>query len=292
MNMHCIVFLLIALSTLHNFAQEPSKRTMIPMAPGASITICLNNNHDFSSQNSNLSSPAQTVTMPAAQESPVFNKIATLWHENTIKQQLHEGSSHFFNAYKWHLLALFTAGAYAGLVYIIASGNHYLSDNQLWSSWHQELPLDQLLAIPQQQLSQELLREIQRRYTDSESITNLVKPLGKFMIAVEQEEEQLKWYQNTYSWISYARLPHLVPLNKHRFTKINERLQRLAYYKNTFQSWAADYQLQVAERMRVRCDMQPYADFNEIAHMLQVEMNQIILYHWAQSQQCAIPTFG
>ncbi len=288
MRYQILVFLMAF--TSFSCCNEPLKKTIVPLIPGASITICLNNNHDFSSHNSNMSSPAQSVKVQAPQESPVLHKLATLWQENTIKETLQKNSSHFLYHYKWHILALITAGAYAGLVYIITSGNRYLADAQLWSSWHQELPLDQLLAIPQQQLSQDLLREIQRRYTDPESITNFMKPLGKFMMAIEQEEELLKWYQNAYSWISYARLPQLVPLNKQRFGKINERLQRLAYYKNIFQSWAAEYQLEVAKRMWYRSASLKNADFQEVADSLCRESAATLLNYWDTTRP-AIPAF-
>lgn len=188
----------------------------------------------------------QTLSQPPLNETPLFNKINKLI--TTQKEKLSSNGSSILSAYKWHLLAAALAGSYAYLCYCIISGNAYLSQSDLWSSWRADLPLDQLLAIPQAQFAQELLREIQRRYTDAASITDLVRPLALFMTRIEQEEEQIKWYQYIFSWIAWLRLDQLVPVSKIRFTKTPERLQRLAYYKNVFQSWAADYQFEQTQK--------------------------------------------
>lgn len=225
-----------------------SKASSLPL-PSASVlnfTINVQNRQDAASNNSTTIAPHQEI-INKNPEFPLFNKIAQLF-DPQITQRMGKASTHFFSNYKWHLLVSSIVSSYAYLCYLIMSGNHYLSQSTLWSSWRYDLPLDQLLAIPQPQMAQELLREIQRRYTDAASITDLVRPLGLFMTHIDQEEEQLKSYQTTFSWLSYLRLAKLVPISKVRFAKIAERLQRIAYYKNVFQSWAADYQLESTAR--------------------------------------------
>ena len=280
------IALLSLLTPLLLVAETSSKkRVLIPLQSGASISFSINNSNDreFPCNNINISSNSQVVTIPQAQESPILNKLAEL--QQNIKGHIQEQSTNFFGRYKWQLLGIGLVASYGMLCYLIISGHYYLGDTQLWSSWRQDLPFDQLLSIPQQQLSQELVREIQRRYTTPGSINDLLQPLGKFMIAIEQEEEQLKWYQLVYSWLGYAQLPKLVPINKNRFGKITERLQRAAYYKNVFQSWASEYQLQQAERYGPRSPELP--PVTEMAQLLQIEIAAQMADYWVKSVPAA-----
>jgi len=252
------------------------------------LVITVNNDHI--AHNSPQASSVQVLQKPEPESSPILKKLQEIKSELHVSERMKDilEKRSFFYDYKWHLLGLTVAGSYAYLLYIIHSGNSYLSNNELWSSWRQDLPLDQLLAIPQEQFSQELIREIQRRYTDPRSVIDLVKPLSQFIITTNDEEEQLRWYQSTFGWLSYLHLVKIVPFSKQRFTKINERLQRLAYYKNIFQSWAADYQL------NHRSGMLPYeifqsediAQFAEYAHRF---MSSELDAHWANTQNALIP---
>ena len=242
------IFLLTAVNLFASQPTAPTPKTMsMPILPGTTVnfTLYVNTTQDAKSNNSTNISTAQinTDTQPS-----LLKKLAQLKNElPALKDAIHSGT-HFFSTYKWYVLGATLVGSYGLIGYIIASGNSYLGNPERWSSWHQELPLDQLLAIPQQQFSQELVHEIQRRYTEPSSLTDLAKPLTMFLKAIEQEEEQIKWYQSWYSWLSYAYITKLIPFWKQRYSQIPQRLQRIAYYKNIFQSWAAQYQMEHANR--------------------------------------------
>ena len=273
----------------------PAKKTLIPKSQNGTINLSFNvsNRQDARSNNSTNVTMQQTAKQPVtSDESPLFTKVSELWQENIkIQKQLQEKSAAFISSNKWYVLSAGLVCTYGLLAYFMVSGNSYLGDSALWSSWRQELPLDQLLAIPQQKFAQELIREIQRRYTDASSLTDIAKPLGIFMNKIDQEEEQIKWYQSVYSWLSYGRLPKLVPVTQQRFSKIPERLQRIAYYKNVFKSWAADYQLQQAERMWYRCPEKEYPGIPEMSQLLQVEMKLKVLDHWLKQLKNRVPCF-
>jgi hypothetical protein len=267
-----------------------NKSSSLPLPPASvlNFTINVQNRQDAASNNSTHIAPHQEI-INKNPEFPLFNKAAQLFDSRL--NQLGHSSSHFFSTYKWHLLAASIAGSYAYICYIIVSGNRYLSQNTLWSSWRQDLALDQLLAIPQAQMAQELLREIQRRYTDAGSITDLVRPLGLFMTHIDQEEEQLKSYQTTFSWLSYLRLAKLIPFSKIRFTKIAERLQRIAYYKNVFQSWAADYQLENAARQPFAMPRSPQSPPEDLAQLAQEGPALHLQNYWQKHAQTLIPPY-
>lgn len=273
-------------------AQPPisqAKNTTIPLVPGATFNIYLNvnNTQDTKSNNSTNVTTAQ-IAKPAAPDSPLLKKLAELKPDlsipQSVKDQLHNGTN-LFAAYKWHLLGATLIGSYALLCWIIVKGNSYLGKNELWSSWRQELALDQLLAIPQEQFAQELLREIQRRYTNPASLTDLVKPLTEFVTTIEEEEAAIKWYQSFYSWISYLNVHKIIPFSKNRFGKITERLQRIAYFKNAFQTWAAQYQLEHAARNTLHIIHNDEKDVSEMVEEMRIAT--IIAMHrsWAKITQ-------
>lgn len=161
------------------------------------------------------------------------------------KQSLENSTSKsFFESYLVHIVATGAIAGYATLCYALVRGNYFLDKQTLWSSWRAELPFDQLLAIPQEQFGQELIREIQRKYSMDGTITDIILPFSKFLKDVEQEEETLQWYQELYSWLTFLHVTQVVPANSARYSKIPQRLQRIAYYKNSFKTWMSNYKME------------------------------------------------
>ncbi len=288
--MRYLFFALMFISLGAVIPEKPRKPLTMTQKIDKDFNLVITVNNDHVAHNNPQASSVQVIQKPEPESSPILKKLQEIKSELHVSERMKDilEKRSFFYDYKWHLLGLTVAGSYAFLLYIIYAGNSYLSNNELWSSWRQDLPLDQLLAIPQEQFSQELIREIQRRYTDPRSVIDLVKPLSEFIITTNDEEEQLRWYQSTFGWLSYLQLIKIVPLSKQRFTKINERLQRLAYYKNIFQSWAADYQLN--HRLRAQpyeiFDNENIAEFAEYVHTL---MSNQLDDHWARKQNALIP---
>lgn len=284
-----IILLFVACASISLEQPMYQNKISVPRANSGVVHFSINvtNTQNAQSNNSTNLSAQQLAPQPPP-EQPNFREIlGQLWHEN--KKQLQEQSAHFFNSNKWYLLGASVLGSYSLLAYFIISGNRYLGDTNLWSSWRHELPMDQLLAIPQQQFAQELLREIQQRYTDATSIIDIARPLTTFLAMIEQEDEQLKWYQSVYSWLSYARLTKLVPLSQYRFSKIAERIARIAYYKNVFKSWAADYQFQQTQRVFYRSNQPDLPNLQPITRLLQIENRLKILGCWNQKKPLNTP---
>lgn len=236
------LFILLLFASIYTYAPATTTSTPIPYGSTLNFVVNLNNVQEARATNSS------THTNSHTNDSPLLDKISELWvdphtNQNLVKR-IGGNTSSFLNDYKWPLALGTLISVYAYICYIIASGNSYLAQKDLWSSWRHDLTLEQLLAIPQPQFAKELLQEIQRRYTDPAAVTDIVRPLSIFMKMIEQEEQQLLWYQNTFSWLQYIKATTIIPLNKTQFAKISEKLQRLIYFKNAFQSWAAQYQLE------------------------------------------------
>lgn len=289
--MRALVILLIVSGLIHAISTESSHENKTITFPhsGAQLNFSFSIKNEHSTRTDNrTTTTARVIRNESDTQTPLFNKINQLIE--TQKENLSNASASFFNTYKWHLLAAALAGSYAYVCYYMLAGNNYLNNHDLWSSWRSDLPLDQLLAIPQAQFAQELLREIQRRYTDAHSITDLVRPLAQFMARIEQEEETLKSYHYYFSWLLFLRMDKLVPISTIRFTKIPERLQRLAYYKNVFQSWAADYQLEQTQKNNRQPGEKTRNCLPSMAS-LQAIICQRLQLHWKLVAQRHTPAF-
>lgn len=244
--------IILSIMVVTFFSHVVANTTSIPIPVGSTLnfTVNLNNVQEARASNNNL------MTRPNSNaplsESPLLDRLTSVWIDPSTKQtlpnRLSKSTGSFLNDYKWPLLAGLFATGYGYLFYIIASGNSFFSQKDLWSSWRQDLTLEQLLSIPQAQFARELLQEIQRRYTDPAAITDIVRPLGMFMKKIEEEEQALLWYQTSFTRIEYLKLKVIIPLNMAQFEKISERLQRIAYLKNAFHTWAAQYQLEQASK--------------------------------------------
>jgi len=145
--------------------------------------------------------------------------------------------------HKKKLIGTGIISSYAFLLYKALKGNSYLAQNDLWFSWKKELSMEQLLSIPQGELAQTLLTRVQRRYVNAANPTDFLSPLINFMRDVEIEINQLRTYNRIYKWTSTISLSKIVPFNKKRFETIQEKIQRLLYFKNVFSSWIANYKM-------------------------------------------------
>ena len=271
---------LLFFASFYTIASAATTSTPIPYGSTLNFVVNLNNVQEARATNSN------THTSTPVSESPLLDKLSQIWVDpqtnQTLVKRFGNNTGSFLNDYKWPLALGTLISGYAYLCYIIASGNSYLAQKDLWSSWRQDLTLEQILAIPQPQFAKELLQEIQRRYTDPAAITDIVRPLGTFMKMIEEEEQQLLWYQNTFSWLQYIKATTIIPLNKTQFAKISEKLQRLIYFKNVFQSWAAQYQLeQVSKALSLNNEVN-IPDIRPMAALMAYHYKISVLQHLAK----------
>jgi hypothetical protein len=136
------------------------------------------------------------------------------------------------------------AALYAWLCYETLSGASYLGKSILWSSWKRETVLSALQAMPQEDITRELLMDIQKRYTSIEKPTEFMLPLIHFLYDIDIELKMLTRYHHLGTWISKTKASYIIPFDVYRFNTAQERLARLAFIKNLFLSWAANYKIE------------------------------------------------
>lgn len=281
-----IIFLLSMLINTFSVYGE-TQTTFIPGGSTLNFTVHLSNVQEARATNNSITSIPQKTHFNA--DSPLLNKLAQIWIDpatnTSLTTRLGNQTGSFLWNHKWYLLGSTLLGGYLYLCYTIASGNSYLAQKDLWSSWRQDLSLEELLALPQSQFSKELLQEIQRRYTDPTAVTDLLRPLNTFLVTVEKEEELLRWYDYIYSWTQYTHVNKIILSSTNQFSKITQRLQRLAYLKNVFHAWAAQYQLEHATRAFYNSNELLVSDVHDIATIMYYRYKLLIHTFWLRQKE-------
>ena len=188
----------------------------------------LNMNHELTL---NLHFPTPSLpTIPAESVSNVlFDTYETIKHHNK------------------KLAFLLIGVGYLTACYQAYVGDNYSNQSELWANWRDDLSLEQLLSIPHDQLAQELLIEIQRRYITQGNPTDFISPLTSFLNSIELEIHKLEYYKRFNDWIQWLRISKLLPTKRKDGHIFNKQLQKLKYLKNIFLSWAAKYKLEQQE---------------------------------------------
>lgn len=263
------IFLLLLLLPLATQGATNSFPAMPSVPPGGTLNfnVYLTNTQDATSANR-----TQVITNQVEKRIGRTPLLDAVKNKAALQQlqltNLNSASKSFLDTYQWHLLIGGSLAGYALLCYCIVRGNYYLDQQNLWSSWRAELPLEQLLAIPQEQLGQELVAEIQRKYNTEGIITDVVLPFSHFLKDIEEEEAEIKWYQELYSWLTFLHVQQIVPANAVRYGKIKQRLQRIAYYKNIFKTWSANYKIEQLAVCKKCCGAREYADVATTAALI------------------------
>lgn len=112
-----------------------------------------------------------------------------------------------------------------------------------WSLWRSGPLLDPLLTYPQRELTQQLLLDIQKKYTTSARPTEFIQPLIIFLTTLEEEQKNLKQYKTLCNILKRINIGGLFMLDKELMQEVDQRLQKLLYIKNLFLSWAAEYKV-------------------------------------------------
>lgn len=142
---------------------------------------------------------------------------------------------------KYLLLACAGGFGYVWTCHLCVKANAYMARLDTWSVWKRTYLLEELMRIPQNELANELLLEIQRRYINQNNPTDFITPLITFVREVDLELKALKRIQFLAKWLSRLFVARIFPLNREVVASIDERVKRLTYVHNVFSSWAAEY---------------------------------------------------
>lgn len=145
---------------------------------------------------------------------------------------------------KYTLAALAIAGSYGYLFYKIRSIQSHVDNPHSWSAWKQDLSFDNLLRIPQDKLTIELMAAIQKNYIVPNNPTDFITPLVNFSKDIMQEQALLSQYHSYIEWSTRYSLQKAIPFSDTLLSQLMERKQRVIYLNTLFQSWLTQYKLE------------------------------------------------
>lgn len=137
-------------------------------------------------------------------------------------------------------------GALIGYGYVwykLVSLNYALGQNTNWSTWHDTLTLEELLARAQHDLARDLLTAIQRHYTTPEKLDDIIGPLISFVRDVDTEILQLHQIVNVHTWIDRLRISFLFPKQSLLVSQAQDKIHRLTYLKNLLLNWVSEHKV-------------------------------------------------
>lgn len=227
----------------------------IQIPAGSPVTIAIHNN------NHNTLTTAQHQQADQVQEAvQKVNQITKSVHKSlpTLLSSIsmppswdHEQTKHMLQHYKWWFLCAFCAGIYGTLVYVSIKGNYYLSNQHKWANWRAHIPLAELVGIPHEELTHQLLFDINRQ-THSENLGNISAVALDFLHTIKQEEKNLKWYEWWYWLLTRLHILRICCVNKQAYQDIPNKYARLNYLNNLFHSWLLQHQFDIKIPKNIR----------------------------------------
>lgn len=233
-----------------------------PKSPNGSFTASGGGQNIMHVTINNSSSNTNTIPSPTFTE-----QIKQQVFGDVTLGEITEKIGTYCSNHKYSLAALTIASSYTYLMYKIHVIKAHISNAQNWSSWKQDILLENLLSIPQEQLTQELITAIQNHYINPQNPTDFLTPIINFTKDVNQELELLTQYHSFISWNMQFSLQRIVPFSDSLLAQLTERKQRITYLKTLFNGWLAHYKLEQItgsqRSMRKTRSLKPITDETE-----------------------------
>jgi len=116
-----------------------------------------------------------------------------------------------------------------------------LRNIKCWSQAQSNKKIEELYQIPQNTLSDNLLKDIQKVYMQLDNPANFVQPIMCFIKDTEREEQILEEYSKIVKWADKLYLKSVIFYDKNLVAEIPTRLNKIAYYKNCLLNWLAEF---------------------------------------------------
>lgn len=185
-------------------------------------------------QGNSINSSSITITMnalPSQCETVAEKKHDLEWQKIVVNQWIR---------YRAPFLLVTTIGTYAYLWYQLYDARALLKDQQAWCNWKDHIDIDRFLLCNHNEMSKELLLDIQERYINNQNPSDYIVPLVSFLAIIEKEKQALE----TYLWwskkfiTSYARF--IFPIDNECIKLASQALTRLKCIKKIFVTCLAE----------------------------------------------------
>jgi len=156
---------------------------------------------------------------------------------------LKQSIRNFLWEYKTIIAANTLAGSYITTSILLISDYSFMNNHQRWSQWKGDFSFEELCAIPQQQLTKELLLAINQRNINQQKPTDINHPLITFISDINNEIYRINRYISIASMQKKLHLIKLFPTNETKIKRAEQLLTRAHFIKHLFLSWLAEYNL-------------------------------------------------
>ena len=145
-----VLFLVIsfALVPFFSLAEQTNK---IPNLP-ANVSIYFSNTLDGRTTTVSTITAHQKATTPATDTSVLEKLPEVTRFIRTELLEIKQQAQSTLTRLWWLIPCAIVAGSYSYIVYRIVSTQRFLQQQNTWASWHGDIPLEHLLAIPQDTL--------------------------------------------------------------------------------------------------------------------------------------------
>lgn len=124
-----------------------------------------------------------------------------------------------------------------------------LKSSKCWSQWRSNLAIEELYLIPRQTFYNDLLTNIQTRYTNFRNFRDSLAPLSNFLEDVEQEEAYIRQYESLVKSLKWIRVSSFTIASHDLYKQLSKRSSRLLFIKSAFLNWYAEHnKLSIPER--------------------------------------------
>ena len=129
---------------------------------------------------------------------------------------------------------------YVALLMFMLYEHKKLKDFGSWAHWSRTVSCLKLENYSIEQIEQELVLEIQKRYFNPNDPTNCISPLILFWNDLEREIWTLEWYLVLWRLCRHKPFVWFLPINKSFKNSAKMALQRAYIVKKLFLTWIAE----------------------------------------------------
>lgn len=209
---------------------SPKKRRLNPPAVTVNLNSNISSSNDTSVANTARNNSTVATTTSAASLLKSVKKSYRKYYPEVRNGIIHN------IPYMVTIICIATTG-YIYRQFLL--GNQYLQDQTRWSLFKQEIPLRALQETPTSTLIDDLLLTIHRKYISHNNPLNSIEPMAKFLQEIDQETEQLTYYQTIYNRAKMMYAHHIIPAKSELYMTIPARLRRLEALKDIFIGWVS-----------------------------------------------------
>lgn len=172
------------------------------------------------------------------------NEVKSVTYNHVISSQLMlqlvkekaEEAKNFITKNKAKLTLSTVATAYGSIVILMIWARATLKRLK-WANWHRSDTISEMLSIPHEQLTQQLIFDIQSIYTNVNNPTDIEYPLSQFFIHALKEKKTISFYTSLTNIIKTLKLSRFFPFYQKLVVELHQQEERLNHYINLVTSW-------------------------------------------------------